>query len=222
MDALAKVRSECTGPLEGKYIRLQRLNAEGDYQELYENSHGTPEKEAVWKYLNIEESHPVPFKGIEDFKDFLTKFAESPAWIQFVVIDKKSNRKIGQINYLNVVPYHQRAEIGGLWYTPEFHGGYANAESSLLMLQYIFENLKYRRAEWKCNAQNIPSGKAAAKLGFTEEGVFRQHMFSNGVNRDTRWFSMLDSEWEEKKQALFKRLGYTKEDEETFALNSKA
>lgn len=215
MAALAKVRSECRGPLEGKHIRLQRLNAEEDYQELWEHSSGTPEKDAIWKYLNVE-THPQPFKDIEAFRTYINDFSKDPSWIQFVVIDKKSNRKIGQINYLNVVPFHQRAEIGGLWYTPEFHGTYASNESTLLMLNYIFENLKYRRAEWKCNAENIPSGKAAAKLGFTEEGVFRQHMFTNGVNRNTKWFSMLDCEWEEKKQALFKRLCYTKEDEENF------
>lgn len=209
--ALAQFREECSGPFEGKYIKLQRLDPENDYEELYEASHGTPKKEAIWTYLFEE-----PFGNKEALKKHLINFNNDPTWVQFVVIDKKSNRKIGQINYLNVEPAHKRGEIGGLWYTPEFHGTYANAESTLLLLSYLFEKVNYRRAEWKCNADNIPSGKAAAKLGFTEEGVFRQHMIIKGMNRNTRWFSMMDYEWEEKKEALFKRLEYTKEDEENF------
>jgi RimJ/RimL family protein N-acetyltransferase len=212
---LAQFRRDCTGPFEGKYIRLQRLNPEEDYEELYEASHGTAEKEAVWTYLFEE-----PAKNAESFKEYLIKLNNDSTWVQFVVVDKKSNRKIGQINYLSVVPAHKRGELGGVWYTPEFHGTYANPESTMLLLFYLFDKLKYRRAEWKCNANNIPSGKAAAKLGFTEEGVFRQHMVIKGVNRDTRWFSMLDCEWEDRKKKLFTRLSYTEEDEKNLYSNN--
>ncbi|CAO3614362.1 unnamed protein product [Mucor hiemalis] len=208
---MEQFRNNCSGPLEGKYIKLQRLNPEEDYEELYEASHGTTQKEAVWTYLF---DHPQT--SVEAFKEFLVKLDDNHTWVPFVVIDKKSNRKIGQINYLNVEPAHKRGELGGLWYTPEFHGTYANPEGTLLLLYYLFEKVNYRRAEWKCNNDNIPSSKAAAKLGFTEEGVFRQHMIIKGMNRDTKWFAMMDFEWEEKKRALFDRLRYTKEDVEHF------
>lgn len=212
---MEQFKNNCTGPFEGKYIRLQRLNPEEDYKELYDASSGTPKKEAVWTYL-----FDSPQPNAEALKENITKLNDDPTWVSFVVIDKKSKRKIGQINYLNIVPAHKRGEIGGLWYTPEFHGTYASPESTLLLLYYLFEKVNYRRAEWKCDNDNIPSGKAAAKLGFTEEGIFRQHMLIKGKNRDTRWFAMMDLEWEEKKRALFDRLSYTKEDEEQFYKNN--
>lgn len=211
--SFSQVRDICIGPLEGKHIRLQRLNPEEDYQELYNNSHGTSQKEAIWSHLHFD-TYEQPFEDINAFKKFLVDFNSDPSWIQFVVVDKKSNRKIGQINFLNIVPLHKRGELGGLWFTPEFWGTYANTESSLLLLYYLFENLNYRRAEWKCNANNKPSERAAIKLGYTQEGIMRQHMISQGANRDTKYFSMLDYEWEEKKKALFKRLNYTQEDED--------
>ncbi|KAI8058767.1 hypothetical protein BDF21DRAFT_403409 [Thamnidium elegans] len=113
-----EVKDSCVD-LEGKYIKLKRLDPEEDYLELYRSSHGTPQKKRAGDFI--------------------------------LVVDKKSNRKIGQINYLYVVPIYNPAELGRLWCTPEFWG---------------------KRAEWKCNADNNPSGKAAVKLGFTEEGVF--------------------------------------------------
>lgn len=212
---MEEFKKNCTGPFEGKHIRLQRLNPEEDYEELYDGSYGTPEKEAIWNYL-----YDFPQTNAEAFKHFITNMNDDPSWVCFVVIDKKSNRKIGQIGYLNVVPAHKRGEIGGVWYTPEFHGTYANPESVLLLLYYLFEKVNYRRAEWKCNNDNIPSGKAAAKLGFTEEGVFRQHMLHRGKNRDSKFFAMLNFEWEEKKRALFDILKYTKEDEEQLYRNN--
>ncbi|KAG2212632.1 hypothetical protein INT47_000608 [Mucor saturninus] len=213
-----QLRDHCIGPLEGKHIRLQRLNPEEDYQELYENSHGTPQKQTIWDYLYFD-TYKQPFLSAYDFKQFLLDLNNDSMWIQFVVVDKASNRKIGQINLLNIVHSHKRAELGGLWYTPEFWGTYANTESSLLLLYYLFENQKYRRAEWKCDSKNEPSKKAAIKLGYTAESIMRQHMLIKGVNRDTAYFSILDSEWEEKKRLLFKRLNYTEEDEERLSKN---
>lgn len=220
MTDFAQFKANCTGPFEGKYIRLQRLNPEEDHQELWENATGTPEKDALWKYMNIE-AYPQPF-DLNTFRKYLVEdLGKVPDWIPFVVIDKKSNRKIGQVNYLNVIPIHKRGEIGNIWYTPEFQRTYANTETTLLMLYNLFENWKYRRAEWKLNSANAPSAKAAERLGFTFEGKFRQHQLLNGinikdVNKDLTWYSMLDYEWEDRKQALFKKLGYTKEDEERF------
>ena len=71
-----------------------------------------------------------------------------------------------------------------------------------LLARYVFEDLGYRRYEWKCNALNAPSRRAALRLGFTFEGIFRQHMIVKGKNRDTAWYSMLDGEWGERKQAF--------------------
>jgi RimJ/RimL family protein N-acetyltransferase len=209
----SKVREECTGPLEGKYIRLERQDASRDYQQLYEISHGTAEKEVVWQWINIE-TYKKPFKDAETYREFLKGHTSDPNWIAFTIVDKKSNRRIGAINVHSIVPYHRRAEIGGIWIGREFHGTYAVKESCLLLLYYLFENLNYRRAEWKTNSNNIASQKIALKLGYSYEGTFRNHMFTNGVNRDTMYFGMTDTDWNEKKVKLFELLGYTKEDED--------
>jgi len=81
-------------------------------------------------------------------------------------------------------------------------GTIGSTEAQYLFARHVFDDLGYRRYEWKCNAENLPSRRAAARLGFTFEGIFRQHMVAKGRNRDTAWFSMLDSEWPARKQAF--------------------
>jgi RimJ/RimL family protein N-acetyltransferase len=93
-------------------------------------------------------------------------------------------------------------EVGNVMFSPSLQRTAAATETMYLMAKYIFEDLGYRRYEWKCNALNLPSRRAAERLGFTYEGVFRQHMIIKGKNRDTAWFSMLDSEWPNCKQAF--------------------
>jgi len=93
-------------------------------------------------------------------------------------------------------------EIGNIVYAPALQRTIAATEAQYLMAQHVFETLGYRRYEWKCNALNAPSRRAALRLGFTFEGVFRQHMIVKGRNRDTAWYSMLDSEWPQRKEAF--------------------
>jgi RimJ/RimL family protein N-acetyltransferase len=204
--------------LEGKYIKLQILNPENDYEELYDISHRDNEKERVWIWMNVDE-YKKPFNNKLDFKKYLMHQLNNHDCIPFTVIDKKSNKKIGQITYINIVKYHKRIEIGHVWYGIEYHGSFVNIESVLLMLYNAFENLKYRRIEWKTNSNNIASQKAAKKLGFTYEGTFRQHMFANNINRDTVWYSMLDIEWNEKKEMLMDKLKYTENDKNQLFIN---
>lgn len=191
--------------LEGRYIKLQKLNPEKDCDELYEISHGNKDKESIWIWLNVDH-YKKPFENKDIFLNYLIDQYNDPDCIPFTVIDKKSNKKIGQICYINIVSCHKRIEIGHVWYGKEYHGSKVNTESVFLMLYNIFEILKYRRAEWKTNSKNIASHKAALKIGFTYEGTFRQHMFLNNTNRDTNWYSMLDIEWEEKKKIIIDRL----------------
>jgi RimJ/RimL family protein N-acetyltransferase len=99
-------------------------------------------------------------------------------------------------------PANGVAEVGNLLYSPTLQRTPAATEAMFLMARYIFEELGYRRYEWKCNALNQPSRRAAERLGFTFEGIFRQHMIVKGQNRDTAWFSMLDSEWPARKSVF--------------------
>jgi RimJ/RimL family protein N-acetyltransferase len=99
------------------------------------------------------------------------------------------------VSFLNVDAAMRRLELGHIWYAPAAQQTEANTEATYLMLRESFEELGHRRVEWKCDALNARSRSAALRLGFTFEGVFRQHMIVKGRNRDTAWFSMLDGEW---------------------------
>ena len=103
---------------------------------------------------------------------------------------------------MSLRPAHGVGELGNIWFTPSAQGTGANPEANYLLLRHCFEELGYRRMEWKCNALNEPSRRAALRLGFRYEGTFRQHMLVKGENRDTAWFSMLDHEWPKAKAEL--------------------
>jgi RimJ/RimL family protein N-acetyltransferase len=96
---------------------------------------------------------------------------------------------------MNIRAEHGVAELGNIWYAPVAQRTKANTETCFLLLRHCFENLHYRRMEWKCDARNERSRCAALRLGFTFEGIFRQHMIIKGENRDTAWFAMLDHAW---------------------------
>ena len=103
---------------------------------------------------------------------------------------------------MRIEPVHRVIEVGSILYTPALQRTTAATEAMYLMARHVFEDLGYRRYEWKCNALNQASRRAALRLGFTFEGIFRSHMIVKGRSRDTAWFSMLDSEWPARKAAF--------------------
>jgi RimJ/RimL family protein N-acetyltransferase len=103
---------------------------------------------------------------------------------------------------MRIEPVQGVAEVGNILLTPQLQRTTAATEAMYLMASHAFEYLGYRRYEWKCDAENLPSRRAAQRLGFTFEGIFRQHMVVKGRNRNTAWFSMLDREWPARKEAL--------------------
>src|SRR5438552_8390936 len=103
---------------------------------------------------------------------------------------------------VRIEPTHRVIEVGGIVYAPGLQRTRAATEAMFLLARYVFETLGYRRFEWKCNARNARSRSAALRLGFTFEGIFRQHMVVKGRNRDTAWYSMLDVEWPARKARL--------------------
>lgn len=108
----------------------------------------------------------------------------------------------GYASYMRMEPAHGVVEVGNILLSPALQRTTAATEAMYRMASQVFDNLGYRRYEWKCNAENLPSRRAALRLGFTFEGIFRQHMVVKGRNRDTAWFSMLDREWPARKQAF--------------------
>ena len=113
----------------------------------------------------------------------------------FSILDAGSGRALGHATLMRIEPRHRVIEVGHILYSRALQRTRGATEAMYLLARYVFEELKYRRYEWKCNALNEASQRAALRLGFTFEGIFRQHMIVKGENRDTAWFSMLDSEW---------------------------
>ncbi len=113
----------------------------------------------------------------------------------FAVRDEGSGRAGGVASYLNIHPQPGTIEIGHIWFGPALQRTPAATEALYLLLHHAFDDLGYRRLEWKCNALNAASRRAAVRLGFAFEGTFYQHQIVKGRNRDTTWFSILDGEW---------------------------
>jgi RimJ/RimL family protein N-acetyltransferase len=182
--------------LRGRVVSLVPLDAEAHAQALYEGSHG-PERERLWVYLS-----DGPFPDFASFEQSLRLKAASSDPLFFAILDNASGHAVGYASYLRIDPAHRTMEVGSILFLPALQQTRGATEAMYLMARHAFENLHYRRYEWKCNALNEPSRRAALRLGFQFEGLFRQHMIIKGRNRDTAWFSMLDSEWPARKAAL--------------------
>ncbi|MGC1910050.1 MAG: GNAT family protein, partial [Candidatus Dormiibacterota bacterium] len=122
--------------------------------------------------------------------------------LYFAILDGDTKRARGWASLMRIEPQHRCVEVGYILYTPALQRTRGATEAMYLLARYVFEELGYRRYEWKCDSLNAPSWRAALRLGFTYEGVFRQHMIIKGRNRDTAWFSILDSEWAARKARL--------------------
>jgi RimJ/RimL family protein N-acetyltransferase len=182
--------------LTGQHVLLVPLDAEQHGDALYEATHG-PEKDRLWLYL-----FDGPFPDSASFRAALAQKARSLDPLFFAIVDQTSKRAMGYAAYLRIEPTHGCVEVGHIVYAPALQRTRGATEAMYLMAKYVFDDLGYRRYEWKCNALNAPSRRAALRLGFTFEGIFRQHMIVKGRNRDTAWFSMLDSEWPARKAAF--------------------
>jgi RimJ/RimL family protein N-acetyltransferase len=178
----------------GQAVSLTPLDAEQDVADLYDLSHNPPAQQALWTYL-----FNGPFPTQAAMLTWLRSVQNLADPIFFTVTSLAHERKVGMISIMSIVPGMGRAELGSIWYAPLVQRTQVNSEATYLLLRYLFEELNYRRVEWKCDNRNEPSKRAARRMGFQAEGLFRQHMVVKGQNRDTAWFSMLDSEWPQRK-----------------------
>ena len=151
----------------------------------------------LWTYL-----FNGPFADEAEFAADVEAKAKAEDPLYFAVLDNRDGRAVGYQSLMRIEPAHRVVEIGGILYTPPLQGTPGSTEAQYLFAKYVFDTLGYRRYEWKCNDRNAPSRRAAARLGFTFEGVFRQHMIIKQRSRDTAWFSMLDSEWPARRAAF--------------------
>ncbi len=181
--------------LKGRWITLAPLDAEKHADALFEGANGG-DKDRVWTYL-----FDGPYTDLAAFKASIAAKAQSADPLFFAIVDNATGAAVGYQTFLRIEPTHRVIEVGNILYTSALQRTAGATEAQYLFARYVFDDLRYRRYEWKCNALNAPSKRAAERFGFTSEGIFRQHMIVKGRNRDTAWFAMLDSEWPARKAA---------------------
>jgi RimJ/RimL family protein N-acetyltransferase len=179
--------------LAGRFCRIEKLDVVRHAESLWWAS---KDHDTVWTYMAYG-----PFRDEKSFFEWIEERVVLIDPFSYAVIDRTSDRAVGIVALMEIRPAMRVIEIGNIVYTPLLQRTAAATEAQYLMARYVFEQLRYRRYEWKCNARNAPSRRAAARFGFTYEGDFRQHMIVKGRNRDTSWFAMLDGEWPAAKSA---------------------
>ncbi len=181
--------------LEGRYARLEPLDPKKHGDELFAAS-SVPDADTRFAWLP-----DVPPADRAAFEPWLQKAAASEDPLFFAVIDKASGKVAGRQTLMRMDPANGVIEIGNIYWGPLISRKPAATEAQFLFMRYVFDELGYRRYEWKCNNDNLPSKRAAERFGFSFEGIFRQHLIVKGKNRDTAWFSVIDGEWPALKKA---------------------
>ena len=177
-------------PLQGSRVHLEALDPRVHGAELFEAGHGTEEANDIWAYLPYG-----PFANAEAMYEWLRNCSASADPV-FVALRDASNARLGGMaSFLEIRPLFGVIEIGHIWFAPHFQRTPHATEALFLMMCHAMDDLENRRLEWKCNALNLGSRNAALRLGFRYEGVFYNHLTPKGRNRDTAWYSILDTEW---------------------------
>lgn len=180
---------------DGRYVRLEPLSAEKHGDGLFD---AATEADSDTRFLWLSEVTP---ESREAFQPWLERVEASEDPLYFTCIDQASGKVAGRQTLMRLDPANGVAEIGHIHWGPLMQRKPAATEAHYLFMRYIFDDLGYRRWEWKCNNRNEPSKRAAERFGFKFEGLFRQNMVIKGENRDTAWFSIIDSEWLQLKKA---------------------
>jgi len=174
---------------EGRWCRLEPLDPGRHGDELFEAVAGA-EAERLHRFL----ADPIPASRAE-FDAWLVPKSASADPMFFAVLDRATGRVEGRQSLMDINTAHGGAEIGHILWGPRIARGRVTTEAFFLLADHVMTDLGYRRWQWRCNAANEPSRRAAARFGFTFEGIFRNHMVVHGRNRDTAWFSITDAEW---------------------------
>lgn len=175
--------------LEGRYVTVEPFDKAAHLQLLWDGLGGMGINPLLFYFTQDD------FSAIEDFGNWLDAAQQKSGWITHVFRDNANDKIVGMANYMRADPANGVVEIGGVAHGAAMARTPLSTEAHYLMAKHVFDDLGYRRYEWKCHNENKPSKLTAARYGFTFEGVFRQHMLSKHANRDTAWFSMIDVEW---------------------------
>jgi len=187
--------AQAPGPvtLQGRYGRVERLRPEHDAA-LWK---AVERHDDMWTYMSTY----GPFANFVSFSAWVADRVQLKDPYSYAVVDR-SGQAVGIATLMEIRPTMRRCEVGHIVYSPGLQRTPLATEAQYLLARYVFETLGYRRYEWKCDALNAPSRRAALRYGFVYEGTLRQHMIAKGRSRDTAYFSMLDSEWPARKAAF--------------------
>jgi len=179
--------------LAGHYGSVEKLDPLRHGADLWSAVKDDPQ---MWDYLPYG-----PFGSAKAFEDWLIGRAAVDDPYAYAILDPEG-RALGVASLMSIRPDIGVIEVGHVAYAPALQRTRLGTEAQYLLAAYAFDTLHYRRYEWKCDALNTPSRRAAERFGFTFEGIFRQHMIVKGRNRDTAWYSMIDTEWPARKPAF--------------------
>jgi RimJ/RimL family protein N-acetyltransferase len=179
--------------LKGRYGSVERLDAAKHAPSLWAAMAG---HDSIWTYIFVA---APPDEAA--FRATIADYARHKERIFYAVVDNDGNA-LGILALMEIRPAMRVIEVGNIVYAPALQRTPLGTEAQYLIARYAVETLGYRRYEWKCDSLNAPSRRAAARYGFTFEGLFRQHMIVKGRNRDTAWFSILDSDWPARRLAF--------------------
>lgn len=198
--------------LTGQRVQLRPLDLDRDAPILFPISNGEPAslgvaevgaydaERLIWRYMSAG-----PFAEADGLAGWLQGQANTPNTRVLTVVQLSSGQPVGTVSFMANMPEHLKVELGSIWYSPLVQRTGANTEATYLMLKHAFE-LGYRRVEWKCDALNARSRKAALGMGFKFEGIQEAHYVVKGRNRDTAWFRILDREWPAVRETLEAKL----------------
>jgi RimJ/RimL family protein N-acetyltransferase len=192
VDAIPAKRPEAV-ILEGRFGRVEKLDPARHGEPLWEAVSG---RDALWTYMSYG-----PFADTAAFTAWLAQRAMLDDPFSYTVIDARG-RACGIATLMEIRPAMRVIEVGHIVYGSALQRTPLGTEAQYLLARYAFEELRYRRYEWKCDALNAPSRRAALRYGFSFEGIFRSHMIVKGRSRDTAWYAMLDAEWPARKRAF--------------------
>jgi len=190
LDWSARPAPSVTQAIEGPTVRLEPLDPDRHGPSLFAAAQGPGADPLLWTYLSYG-----PFADAGEFTAWLRASAASTDPLFYAIVDRASGQARGMASYLRITPAHGVIEIGHIWFGAGLQRTPEATEAIYLLSRHAFDDLGYRRLEWKCDALNARSRRAADRFGFTFEGIFRQHVVVKSRNRDTAWFAIVDRDW---------------------------
>jgi RimJ/RimL family protein N-acetyltransferase len=175
--------------LDGRYCRLEPLDAARHAADLYD-AYSRAGDGRDWTYMSSG-----PFADAAGYREYAERIAASRDPLHYTVVDLATQKAVGTLALMRIDPANGVIEVGFVAFSPLLKRTRISTEAQYLLMKHAFDDLGYRRYEWKCDSLNAPSRETAARLGFQFEGIFRQAIVYKGRSRDTAWFSVIDKEW---------------------------